>query len=91
MEYYGSCLTQIERKFYLKIIDAFHSRSLFVKAEGITDNKSFLKCISAVQYDYPDLFYVDFVHLTYVLIKMDGNIVRSICMEKKKFQENKTR
>ena len=66
MEYYGSCLNQTERKFYLKIIDAFQSRLLFVKAEGITEIKSFQKCISAVQYDYPNLFYVDFSHYTYV-------------------------
>lgn len=66
MEYYGSCLSQIERKFYLKILDAFQNRLLFVKADGITDTKSFQKCISAVQYDYPNLFYVDFSHYTYV-------------------------
>ncbi len=67
MEYYGSCLNEIERKFYFKIIDAFQKRSLFVRAEGITDAKSFLKCISAVQYDFPNLFYVDFSHYTYVI------------------------
>lgn len=37
-----------------------------MKAEGITEVKSFQKCISAVQYDYPSLFYVDFSHYTYV-------------------------
>lgn len=66
MEYYESCLSQTERKFYLKILDALQSRLLFVKAEGITDMKSFQKCILAVQYDYPNLFYVDFSHYTYV-------------------------
>ena len=66
MEYYGSCLNQIEFNFYQRIRNAFQSRLLFVKADGITDAKSFQKCISAVQYDYPDLFYVDFSHYTYV-------------------------
>lgn len=66
MEYYGSCLNQIEKKFYLKILNTFQNRLLFVKAEGITNIKSFQKCISAVQYDYPNLFYVDFSHYTYV-------------------------
>lgn len=66
MEYYGNGLNQIERKFYLKMLNALQNRLLFVKAEGITDAKTFQKCISAVQYDYPDLFYVDFSHYSYV-------------------------
>lgn len=66
MEYYGSCLNPIEKKFYLKILDAFQNRLLFVKAEGITNTMSFQKCISAVEYDFPNLFYVDFNHYTYV-------------------------
>lgn len=66
MEYYGSCLDQNEKKFYLKILDAFQNNLLFVKADGITDTKSFQKCITAVQYDYPNLFYVDFSRYTYV-------------------------
>lgn len=66
MEYYGSCLNQTEKNFYLKLLDTFQRRLLFVKAEGITDVKTFQKCISAVQYDYPNLFYVDFSRYTYV-------------------------
>ena len=66
MEYHGSCLSEIEKKFYLRILDALRDRLLFVKAEGITEQKSFSKCLSAVQYDYPELFYVDFGHYTYV-------------------------
>lgn len=66
MEYYGICLNQTEKNFYIKLLDALQSRLSFVKAEGITDEKSFLKCISAVKYDFPHLFYVDFSHYTYV-------------------------
>lgn len=71
MEYYGSCLSPIEKKFYLKILDAFQNRLLFVKAEGITNTKAFLKCIFAVEYDFPNLFYVDFSHYTYAAFE-DG-------------------
>lgn len=66
MEYYGSCLNQIERKIYNKILDALQRRLLFVKVEGVTDIKVLKKCISAVQYDYANLFYVDFSYYTYV-------------------------
>ena len=66
MEYYGSCLNQIERKIYNKILDALQRRLLFVKVEVVTDIKVLKKCISAVQYDYANLFYVDFSYYTYV-------------------------
>jgi hypothetical protein len=66
MEYYGNRLNDKEKKFYLKILDTLQRRLLFVKADGIMEQQSFLKCISAVQYDYPNLFYVDFSHYTYV-------------------------
>ena len=71
MEYYGSCLNPIEREFYLKLIDTIKRRFLFVKADKITDEKSFLKCISAVQYDYPELFYMDYHNCRYVAFQ-DG-------------------
>lgn len=79
MEYYGSCLSPIEKKFYLKILDAFQNRLLFVKAEGIANTKSFLKCISAVEYDFPWILAI--TH-TWLLRKV-GNIVRSIYMKRK--------
>lgn len=66
MEYYGSRLNSVEQKFYFKVLEGLQRRVLFVKAEGITDKESFLKCISAVQYDFPSLFYVDFSNYTYV-------------------------
>lgn len=66
MDYYGNRLNDKEKKFYLKMLDALQNRLQFVKADGIIDQKSFSKCISAVQYDYPNLFYVDFSQYTYV-------------------------
>lgn len=66
MEYYGSRLDPVELKFYLKIINALRDRTAFVKADNITDKGSFLRCITSVQYNYPDIFYVNFRHFTYV-------------------------
>ena len=66
MEYHGSKLNSIEKEFYLKMLDALRNRLSFVKAKGIANEAQFLKCISAVQYDYPELFYVDFRHFKYV-------------------------
>lgn len=66
MEYYENSLNEIERKFYHKMANALRKRDLFVKANGIADHESFLKCFSAVKYDFPELFYVDFRNYTYV-------------------------
>lgn len=66
MEYYGSRLDPVELKFYLKAVNALRNRYAFVKADGITDRGSFLRCITSVQYDYPELFYVNFQRFKYV-------------------------
>lgn len=62
MEYYGNCLSQTEKKIYAKIVDALCRRSSSVKIEHNFDKKSFWNCIHAIQFDYPELFYVDFKH-----------------------------
>lgn len=65
MNYYGSCLDSKEKNFYLKIIDAIKSHQSSVKSANIVDGQSFLRCVSAVQKDYPEFFYVDFSRLLY--------------------------
>ena len=65
MEYYGSRLSPLEQKFYKKIIYTVRRRLRFAKADKITEADSLQRCISAVQYDYPELFYVDFHSLLY--------------------------
>lgn len=67
MEYYGSCLSPLEQEFYNKIIYTLRERLLFAKADRIMEKSSLGKCISAVQYDYPELFYVDFSNYQYVV------------------------
>ena len=66
MEYYENSLNEIEKNFYHKMVNALRKRELFVKADGIADHDSFLKCFSAVKYDFPELFYVDFRNYTYI-------------------------
>lgn len=67
MEYYGSRLSPLEQKFYRKIIYTVRRWLKFAKADKITEADSIQKCISAVQYDYPELFYVDFSNYQYVV------------------------
>lgn len=66
MEYYGNCLSQTEKKLYLKMTDALCRRLSSVRIEQNYDEKSFLNCIHAIQYDYPELFHVDFDHFRWI-------------------------
>lgn len=66
MEYYESHLNSWEQKFYSGMTDAFQHRRTAVKAERITSESSFMKCICAVQYDHPELFYVNFRDVEYI-------------------------
>lgn len=65
MEYHGSRLNPTEQKFYLKLKDTYQKRLLFTKADGITDEDSIWRCILAVEYDYPEMFYADFRNWKY--------------------------
>lgn len=66
MEYYESKLNQDEHKFYLKLIDAIRNVKPTAKANNITDEESFMRCINAIKWDYPEFFYLDIFDFSYI-------------------------
>lgn len=66
MEYYFSKLTSTEQKQYKKVIDAIENGKVSVKFAINITAEVVTKIISAVDYDHPELFYVDFKRVKYL-------------------------
>ncbi len=65
MEYYESRLNESEQQFYRDVYDCLVKRKEIVKTPCKMTEEQLLRCIEAVQFDYPELFYVDFHNIAY--------------------------
>lgn len=65
VEYYFEKLNDAQKKAYKDIYNAFRVKSEMVRVPGTLKKEQFIGCIEAVQYDYPEFFYIDFKTITY--------------------------
>jgi len=68
MEYYFSKLTSTEKKQYQRVITSIKNYDTCVNFSMYMNDDSVAKVISAVAYDHPELFYVDFKKIRYVRV-----------------------
>lgn len=64
-EYHYSQLDRKEQSYYKKIIDTVTSGGSSVKPSPFVGSEQIAKIATAVNYDHPELFYVDFRHLNF--------------------------
>ena len=69
-EYYFSLLTRKEQLYYRKIIDTVSSGVSSIKLVPFIGSEQIKRIIMAVNYDHPELFYVDFRHLNFLETSM---------------------
>ena len=69
-EYHYSKLDRKEQSYYKKIIEAVTSDGSSVKPSPFVGNEQITKIATAVNYDHPELFYVDFRHLNFLRTSM---------------------
>ena len=89
MEYYESRLNPEEHAFYKAIVSALKRRAAFVKGHHITDVDTLLKCVEAVEYDCPELFYVNFRHIQYVMFPSGWEYRPEYLYKKKETEKRK--
>lgn len=65
-EYHYLKLDRKERAYYKKILDAVASGASSVKPVPFIGSEQIAKIANAVNYDHPELFYVDFRHLNFL-------------------------
>lgn len=65
-EYHFLQLDRKEQSYYKKVIDAVTSGSSSVKPSPFIGSEQITKIATAVNYDHPELFYVDFRHLNFL-------------------------
>ncbi len=65
-EYYFLQLNIKERSFYRKVIDSVNNGGFSVNAAFFRDSNQITKIVTAVNYDHPELFFVDFRHLNFM-------------------------
>lgn len=65
-KYHYLQLNRKEQSYYKKIIDAVTSGGSSVKPSPFIGSEQILKIATAVNYDHPELFYVDFRHLSFL-------------------------
>ena len=64
-EYYFSKLNNQEQQYYTKLLQAIKCGEYTVKAPLFLDTESLTNVAMAVDFDHPELFYVDFRHLNF--------------------------
>ncbi len=65
-EYYFLQLTKREQGYYRKVIEAVVHGDAMVKAGFLMTTETITKVVTAVNYDHPEYFYVDFRHLNFI-------------------------
>lgn len=65
-EYYYSKLTKREQGYYHKLLEAISCGDSVIKASPLMNSKTITKVTTAVNYDHPELFYVDFRNLNFL-------------------------
>lgn len=66
MSYYEEKLSDQGKKFYKRLVEGMISFEKEIKAHKSVDEKEFFRCVDAVGYEHPELFYVDFYYHTYI-------------------------
>lgn len=64
--YYYLQLNHKQRAYYKKIINAVVNGDSDVRPSAFVGSEDIIKIIKAVNYDHPELFYVDFQHLNFL-------------------------
>lgn len=67
-EYYYSKLNTKAQMFYRKLVSYFNNGEASVKAPLFMSTEDVADIVKAVSYDHPELFYVDFRHLSFLKI-----------------------
>ena len=80
MTYYRSQLNNEERKAYDILVDGISKRIDVIKVPPI-DKDQLFRVHTAVNYDYPDFFYVDFYNYVYVLSPLYTQITINYIMD----------
>lgn len=62
-EYHFTKLNKREQAFYRRVIDSIRQSEITVKALPFMDTDSITTVVTAINYDHPELFYVDFRNL----------------------------
>lgn len=68
--YYYSKLTNREQGYYQKVLKAMECGDSIVKSSLFMSSEVIKKIITAVNYDHPELFFVDFRHLNFITNSM---------------------
>lgn len=64
-EYYFAKLNKLEQAFYRRAIESMRQGEIMVKALPFMDTDSITRVVKSINYDHPELFYVDFRHLNF--------------------------
>ena len=73
MRYYRSCLNEREQKAYDILVEGIARRKDEISVPAINEHE-LLRVHTAVNYDYPDFFYVDFYSYKYIIGKYHTEI-----------------
>lgn len=76
-KYYYSQLNAGEQKYYNRILDAILVGKSSVKSPPFMNRATIAKVVKAINYDHPDLYYVDFRHLE--LCSAPTGVIFQIC------------
>lgn len=69
-EYHFSRLDRKEQAYYRKMLEAVKRGDSSIKPSLFIDGDAISKIASAINYDHPELFYVDFRHLSFMITPM---------------------
>ncbi len=64
--FYANKLSEQQQEFCKEIYAGLKARKTNIKAPDGMEKDPFIECIKTVQYDYPEIFYVNFKYLSYL-------------------------
>lgn len=65
-EYHFSKLSKTEQGYYRKLVNALSHGETTVKAAPFMGKEAVIRVITAVNFDHPEFFYVDFKHINFI-------------------------